>query len=244
MDFEELKRKIEKLYMSFFKDMNIDFQTGIVKGTNKRFSGYPYIGKNYVSAPVRILFISLDCGKDECINENTYHSFVSREDIFKGGKLDDFNDHIAGVYATALRLLKDKMQLKDAWDTLWKYNEYTAKKAIRLADAHSLLPRDLMTYVAYENRFRFVTVNRNERTGDSDREWINAEKESKLLMDEIAVLNPDVIVFQGIKGIDNCGINELKKQYKVVVAYHPSCWQRGANKLHYIEEKIMPMLTL
>ena len=45
MDFEELKRKIEKLYMSFFKDMNIDFQTGIVKGTNKRFSGYPYIGK-------------------------------------------------------------------------------------------------------------------------------------------------------------------------------------------------------
>ena len=225
MDFEELKRKIEKLYMSFFKDMNIDFQTGIVKGTNKRFSGYPYIGKNYVSAPVRILFISLDCGKDECINENTYHSFVSREDIFKGGKLDDFNDHIAGVYATALRLLK---------------------KAIRLADAHSLLPRDLMTYVAYENRFRFVTVNRKERTGDSDREWINAEKESKLLllMDEIAVLNPDVIVFQGIKGIDNCGINELKKQYKVVVAYHPSCWQRGANKLHYIEEKIMPMLPL
>jgi hypothetical protein len=101
-----------------------------------------------------------------------------------------------------------------------------------------------MTYVAYENRFRFVSVNRKERTGDSDREWINAEKESKLLMDEIAVLNPDVIVFQGIKGIDNCGINELKKQYKVVVAYHPSCWQRGANKLHYIEEKIMPMLTL
>ena len=243
MDFEELKRKIEKLYMSFFKDMNIDFQTGIVKGTNKRFSGYPYIGKNYVSAPVRILFISLDCGKDECINENTYHSFVSREDIFKGGKLD-FNDHIAGVYATALRLLKDKMQLKDAWDTLWKYNEYTAKKAIRLADAHGLLPRDLMTYVAYENRFRFVTVNRKERTGDSDREWINAEKECKLLMDEIAVFNPDIIVFQGIKGIDNCGINELKKQYKVVVAYHPSCWQRGANKLNYIEEKIMPMLSL
>lgn len=88
MDFEELKRKIEKLYMAFFKDMNIDFQTGIVKGTNKRFSGYPYIGKNYVSAPVRILFIPLDCGKDECRNENTYHSFVSREEsIFNGENL-------------------------------------------------------------------------------------------------------------------------------------------------------------
>ena len=136
------------------------------------------------------------------------------------------------------------MQLKDAWDALWKYNKYTAKKAIRLANAHGLLPRDLMSYVAYENRFRFVTVNRKERTGDSDRKWINAERECKLLMDEVSVFNPDIIVFQGTTGIENCGINELKKQYKVVVAYHPSCWQRGANKLQYIEEKIIPILSL
>ncbi|MCR4829742.1 MAG: hypothetical protein K5864_09840 [Bacteroidales bacterium] len=243
MEFVELKNEIKGLYLDFFKDMKIDPKTGIVEGTNKRFSGFPYIGENYVSAPVKILFIPLDCGEDECRNKNTYHSFESREDIFKGGNLD-FNDHIAGIYATALRILKDKMQLQDAWNSLWSYNEYTAKKAIALADAINSIPKDLMSFVAYENRFRFVTINREFRTGNADRIWINAERERKLLLDEIAVFNPDIIVFQSNYGIDNCGINELKKQYKVVVAYHPSCWQRGANKLQYIEERIMPQVLL
>lgn len=249
MDFIELKNEIKGLYLEFFKDMRIDPKTGIVEGTNKRFSGFPYIGENYVSAPVKILFISLDCGSDECVKDNTYHSFESREEIFKnGGKLNELNDHIAGIYSTALRILKDKMHLQDAWNSLLSYKEYTAKKAIALANATNSIPKDLMSYVAYDNRFRFVTEIRKNRTGNADREWINAERERKLLLDEIAVFNPDIIVFQSDEGIDNCGINELKKQYNVVRAYHPSygCYNRksGANKLQYIEEKIMPQVLL
>ena len=242
MEFDELKRKIEGLYFEFFKDMDIDPQTGIVKGTNKRFSGFPYIGENYCSAPVKILFIPLDCGSDEREKDNTFHDFQSR--VAAIPSINKFKDHLAGVYATTLRLLKDKKHLQNAWETLWNYNEFITQKAIRLADEKKILPRDLMSYIAFENRFRFVTIKRHNKKGGSDRNWINAKREKKLLIDEISVFNPDIIVFQGEKGIDNCGINELKKQYKVVVAYHPSCWQKGANKLQYIEEKIMPQVLL
>ena len=57
--FETLKQELDNLFHKFFEDMKIDEKTGIVKDTNKRFSGYPYIGEKYVEAPVKILFIPL-----------------------------------------------------------------------------------------------------------------------------------------------------------------------------------------
>ena len=75
MEYIELRDKLLKRYDQFFKDMEIDSKTGIVKGSAKRFTGYPYIGRNYCNAPIRILFIPLDVGKDECAENNTYHSF-------------------------------------------------------------------------------------------------------------------------------------------------------------------------
>lgn len=44
MTFQELKDNIKCLYDAFFKDMKIDKHTGIVDGTNLRFTGFPYIG--------------------------------------------------------------------------------------------------------------------------------------------------------------------------------------------------------
>ena len=243
MKFEELKIQISNLYEDFFADMKIDKKTGIVAGTNRRFTGFPYIGKNYCDAPIKILFIPLDVGEDECYKDNTYHTFENRESIFPSGMLD-FNAHIAGLYATALYILKDKMGFQSAWDALWGNREFKSAKAIRMS--HEFLPQDLMSYVAYENRYRFVTIGRGnekgERGGGKDRIWINANREATLLLDEIKVFNPDVIVFQGKHGLWNCRINELKKNYKVVEAYHPSWYWGGADKLQYIVEKIAPQL--
>ena len=59
MTLLELEAKIKSLYDVFFEDMQIDKQTGIIEGTEKRFSGHPYIGINYLNAPVKVLFISL-----------------------------------------------------------------------------------------------------------------------------------------------------------------------------------------
>ena len=169
MTFQELKNNIKCLYDDFFIDMKIDKKTGIVEETNLRFTGFPYIGSNYVNAPVKMLFIPLDTGKDECYKENTFHSLEDRENIFIEGELD-FNAHIAGLYATALYLLKEKMNLQSAWERLWNLrNMHKNAKAIRVA-ADSL-PHNLMSFVAYENRFRFVTIGRGwDSNGNEKKE--------------------------------------------------------------------------
>ena len=82
MTFTELKNNLSLLYRDFFEDMKIDSKTGIVMGTNLRFTGFPYIGSNYVTAPIKILFVPLDTGKDECFKENTYHSFKDRLELY------------------------------------------------------------------------------------------------------------------------------------------------------------------
>ena len=248
MDTATIKSKISDLYGQFFEDMKIDPETGIVAGTDKRFSGFPYLGAKYAGAPVRILFVALDTGNDEKYDSNTFHSFESRERVFLGGdaaKLD-FNPHIGGLYATALYLLKDKMGWEDAWSALWAYrDQYKTAKAIRVASRD--LPLDLMAYVAYENRFRFVTVKRGhekdekgneikDRSGGKDRKWLDMEREKKMLLDEIDAFAPDVVVFQGKVGLWNCGESELKKKYKVITLNHPSCWQRKADRLQYIAD--------
>lgn len=242
MKFEELKKQLLSLYDDFFTDMNIDKKTGIVHNTNLRFSGYPYIGRNYDNAPIKILFIPYDCGEDECRNENTFHTFESREDIFPDGMLD-FNAHIAGTYATALYILKDVMNLQHSWEALWNMREkFKTAKAIK--ECYSDLPKDLMSYIAYENRFRFVTIGRCERSGDKDRVWINAARESQMLVDEICALSPDVIVFHGKQGIDNCRVPELKEKYKVVVMDHPSSWRNGGDTLQYIVNVMQKQLDV
>lgn len=243
MNIETIKHQITDLYQDFFQDMKIDPKTGIIQETNHRFSGYPYIGDNYADAPIRLLFIPLDTGKDECYydKDKSFHSFESRRDIFLQNTLEDYNPHIAGLYATALYILKDKMGWTNAWDSLWAYrNEYKTAKAIR-ADANNL-PRDIMNYVAYENRYRFVTIgrgqNKEERSGGKDRTWLNGERERKMLLDEIDAFNPDIVIFQGKHGLWNCGVNGLRKKYKVIKMSHPSCWQWGADKLQYIVRNV------
>ena len=243
MTTKQLEEQIQNMYASFFEDLKIDKRTGIVEGTNqrfKRFSGYPYIGVNYVNAPVRILFIPYDTGADEKYADNTFHDFESRRTkiptTFDKNNELVFNPHIAGTYATALYILKDKMHLQDAWDALWSKREYTIKKAIKKSSSN--LPPNLMSYVAYENRFRFVTIGRTERGNNNDRVWINAEREARLLLDEISCFSPDIIVFHGLTGIDNCHTDILKKKCRVIISQHPSSWRNGANKLQYIVEQI------
>ena len=238
MDFLEMKQELGRLYEDFFQNMGIDPHSGRVEGTNYRFTGMPFVGRNYATAPIKLMYVALDVGKDECVESDTYHSFKDREDIFPDGSLD-FNAHIAGMYASALYMLKDVMGWQDAWEKLWPYrDEHKTAKAIWRC--HEILPQDLMSYICYDNRYRFVTVGRNARTGSMDRIYLNPECEGKMLLDEIQVLNPDYVVFQGTSGLWNCHLDELKDKYKVIITYHPSCWQRGADKLQYIAEHFLP----
>ena len=95
-----------------------------------------------------------------------------------------------------------------------------------------------MSYVAYDNRYKFVTIERpeNKRSGGKDRTWLNKDKERELLLSEIEIFNPDIIVFQGKTGSDNCNIKKLKEKYTVFVANHPSHYGSGADTLEYIKK--------
>ena len=248
MTTKEIEEQIKSLYEIFFEDMKIDKQTGIVESTKKRFSGYPYVGTNYVDAPIKILFIPLDTGSDERHNkyhDNKYHNFDTRRERIPG--LKNFSPHLAGLYATTLYILKNDMGYQEAWETLWGYRDkYKAAKAIN--SSSDFLPADLLKMVAFENRYRFVTIgrgsNKNERGGSKDRKWIDAKRESELLMEEIEVFSPDIIVFQGTTGLWNCKINELKKKYQVVVLHHPAYWRNGADRLQYIVGEIESQIKL
>ena len=237
---ETLKLELDNLFHKFFEDMKIDEKTGIVKDTNKRFSGYPYIGEKYVEAPVKILFIPLDTGSDELKEKNTYHKFDSRAEKVtpKKDAKHVFNPHIAGLYATTVCLLKEELELaKDCWvrllDTDTK-GETTLTKINNLWKNLNEEQKNLLSYVAYTNRYKFVTINRKNKSGGKDRTWLDKDKERELLLSEIDIFNPDIIVFQGKAGINNCNTEKLKEKYgenNVFEAYHPSYWPRGTKKL-------------
>ena len=73
--------ELQKLYDDFFQKMRVDTQTGRMPDLGIRFTGYPFIGRNYYTAKQKILFVSLDVGMDECRHDNTFHSFEDRRNI-------------------------------------------------------------------------------------------------------------------------------------------------------------------
>ena len=60
----------------------------------------------------------------------------------------------------------------------------------------------------------------------------------------LCALSPDVIVFHGKQGIDNCRVPELKEKYKVVVMDHPSSWRNGGDTLQYIVNVMQKQLDV
>ena len=242
--FETLKQEFDNLFQKFFEDMEINKETGIVKDSNKRFSGYPYIGEKYVEAPVKILFIPLDTGVDELKEENTYHKFDGRikQITPKKDAKHIFNPHLAGLYATTVCLLKEELEsAKDCWGSLLDTDtkgETTSTKINNLWKNLNEEQKNLLSYVAYTNRYNFVTIERPEdkRSGGKDRTWLNKDKERELLLSEIEIFNPDIIVFQGKTGSDNRNIKKLKEKYTVFVANHPSHYGSGADTLEYIKK--------
>ena len=110
---EKTIKQLDQVYQLFFDEMKIDKNTGIVSGTNKRFVTKPAIGKNYFKSERKVLFVSLDVGKDELFVEkgiNAYQSIESRTESVCYSR--PTNPHMSGVYGISLYLLKEK----NNWD--------------------------------------------------------------------------------------------------------------------------------
>jgi hypothetical protein len=238
------------------------------KAEKLRFSGMPYIGSKYEIANKKILFVGLDIGIDERRKEDTYHDFPSRR-ICIAGTIDgcdslDYNDHISGTYSTALYLLQKYYSWEDAWNKLVSRNDITNKTAIN--NLKNCLPIEVLDYVSLTNIHKFVTLCRGcdpvkerpncwkeecleerkskNRTGNDNRKWYNKNEEIKMLLEEIKILAPDLVYFQGSAAkLDDSVIKEINSICDICIEYHPSSWKFGANKAGYaknikIREKV------
>lgn len=212
---KQIQEELTALYDEFFRKINIDPQSGLWKDAPEnapvRFVSMPYIGNNYAEAPVKILFAAYDLGNDELSELERIQTFEERHDAVVS---NPSSPHIAGTYVTTLCLLKD--QYADEWNRILA-NETKSNIAV-IKDS----PDGVLEHVAMTNRWKFVTVNRTERQGGSDRVYRNKQAEVELFYKEIEILNPDIVWFQGTKGADEYAKTLKAQGRKVYKANHPS----------------------
>lgn len=243
---EKVQDKIEKLYRDFFDELGIDYNksnfdelagSGIWKsapeGKNLRFATLPHIGENYGKGKMKILFVGLDIGKDEYYKYNRFQTFDMRRDnisIYRSDCFFNKNAHMSGTYFETLFLLKD--EYPDTWEKVYEFKDNQNKPLLnKLKD---FLPVDLLTNIALTNYYKFVAIGREKRQGGEDRDCFGRNKEiEKLFLDEIEILAPDIIWFQGIDFNRFEIVKELKKTNKVIIGYHPSYYP-VANTPQYI----------
>jgi len=233
--------KLDKLYEEFFRENSIDNKSGIVQGTNRRFATKIAIGDNYKSSQTKLLFVSLDMGKDECFKENRFQNYEERKNNALNEDLSKKNPHMAGVYGTALFFLKNQNKWEDEWQKYSQSNKFF-KEAIK--DNIDILPKNVLSYISLINFYSFVTVGRGcemdergqkigkkeERTGGSDRIFINRQSEINLLVEIINTVKPNVIVVQS-QTLRKCFRDEIKPKINydldIYIGYHPSVFGRG-----------------
>lgn len=245
----ELKASLQVAYEKFMANLKIDPNTGvlgrisnprfqILQGT-LRFSGYPFIGSQYDTSTPKILVVGQDIGIDERMDENTYHSFDSRNMCIEPRKQSEnwYNKHISGTYGVVLFLLKEIYGWTEYWDSYFKDRNETYKTIVDQYGP-TVLPYDVLSHVAFTNLHKFVTIGRDEqRSGDENRKWYNPIQEKELFKAEVDIFAPDIVYIQGQSKFDWNLLDFLKKAgYRLVLSDHPSSWRNGANKPTYIEK--------
>jgi len=218
----QLENDLNKVYDIFFNELNIDKNSGKVNNinNNRRFATKIAIGNNYINAKKKILFVSLDIGKDENFDENTFQDFEKRR-ISVTQQIPS-NPHMAGVYGTALFFLKDFYDWQDSWN-IFESNTNFFREILN--SHYNDLPQEVLSNISLINFFNFVTVGREARTGGNDRNFINEKKELALLTDIIKTINPDIIIVQS-KTLKNYFKNIIKPNISdkidIYIGYHPS----------------------
>jgi len=235
----EIERQITDLYEKFYDEVGVDRESGILRDTNQKFPGAPFIGTLYPNVNKKILFVGLDIGSDEGM-----HTFQSRREIIShsaNGKTEipyeePFNAHISGTYALAFALLYDTIGQKDSWQKFSSDENETAYTAIKTH--HSEIPVELLDYICLTNAHKFVTIDRKNKGGDQDRQWdkvVTREKELELLKGEINIIKPEIIIFQGKDFSSIVPMLQLDNNIKTLVTYHPSYRDRYHKTIGYLK---------
>ena len=228
--------KLDEIYENFFLENKIDFKTGIVANTNKRFATKIAIGDNYFNSTKKILFVSLDIGSDEYYNENRFQNYKERRENALYYSVEGRNPHMAGVYGVSMYFLKELFGWEEAWNKIENSNQFFREA---LLTNKTILPLDVLSKIAMINFYNYVTVARKDRTGGNDRFILNEASELKLLINIINEIRPDTIIVQSksLKGYFKNKIKPLiEHETEIYVSYHPSVFGRGIKyrnpKLH------------
>lgn len=230
----ELEKRIEEAYVQFFKNKNmaINRKSGRFrnKHPDKKFATYPYVGSKYGKNgnAEKILFIGRDIGRGHW--EGRIQSFSERR---RGIEDKDFcchNHHIAGTYMTALYFLKDKFGRSAQWEEI--VNTGLISKSV-LSDRKELLPsedplpysKNPLSYCALTNYHKFMTKGEEKMRNGKNLEWLGRDKEEGLFREEIEILDPDIVIFQGknkkfLQAAKN--LHSKGKVREIYVGYHPS----------------------
>lgn len=226
--YEILKIK----YYELFDLFNINKKNGCLNNQkNIKFPTFPFIGSKYGNYK-KILIIGLDIGSDE--KTGGVQSFEERRKAIEEKSFAQHNPHIAGTYFTALFFLKDYLNFKDYWNKL--KNKDSAQKALK--NQNELPGKNPLSYIALTNYYKFVSVNRKNRTGGENRVHIDKNLELNFLLEEIKILNPDIIIFQSLSFLNKRKLlNVIKEMRKTVyVGPHPS--YRGKREPEHFVKQI------
>ena len=234
----ELKKDIHKILVEdFSKAMGFNEETGLLPNGEKRFSGMPFIGNDYGKFSPKILIVGEDIGSDECVINNTkdvngtplyYHDFHSKRENCVTGK---YYAHLAGTYMTALYLLRNCDKFKDMWEE--SMCDRTAHWALKMLSASQIA--EIAHTIALTNLHKFVTVVREGKSGDQDRNWLDHDKEFATFIEEVKCFAPDIIILQAINSMTNEDIEQIKQAVKGVAVYkltHPSTRRKGGRIVH------------
>ncbi|HPM85657.1 MAG TPA: hypothetical protein PLI99_01025 [archaeon] len=219
------EQQVNNCYKQFFTEFKINEPNGYLKKyPNLKFATFPFIGSKYGKTK-KILFIGLDVGSDE--HKNRITSFEIRRLDIENKSLTKHNQHIAGTYITALKFLKKDLKLESYWDNIEKNNKFKSCQAVLKSQNSNYIPsQNLLSYIALTNYHKFVTIERENKSGGQDRKNLNKSVEENLLITEIKSLEPDQIIFQSKTFEKNYNLIELiKKETKIKEIYigpHPS----------------------
>jgi len=189
---EAYRERVETLYRCFFRDMTIDPETGeSPRDADRKFAAYPYIGLRYGadSDVKKLLVVGLDIGSDETPGQVQH--FEKRRRAIELTPLPALNPHIAGTYFTALKYACPQR----GW-ARFSGSDSSCQRILRKGDG---LPADNpLSFMALTNFYKWVTKDRRNKGGARDRAHVDRRRETALFLEEVRLLVPDVVVFQGV----------------------------------------------
>ena len=217
--------------------MEIDPETGTTpRQADRKFAAYPYIGSRYGADPDvrRLLVVGLDIGSDE--TRGRLQRFEERRQAIECTPLPELNAHIAGTYFTALKYACPG----EEWDQ-FKGRDQTCQAVLKGGYAIGSNP---LSYVALTNFYKWVTKNRRNKGGGQDRKHVDRQLKTELLLEEVRLLAPHIVVFQGadfakprFRRIRN-SVDRLGVEWHVLL--HPSNRERGGR---WPKETTRPILS-